>query len=167
MATPIFESIQSQLGSLATASSVSHGTLVVEIAPAALSGLVQTLKSACKFDMLLDVTAIDWPGRQPRFDVVWHFYSTTHRVRVRVKARVPESDPVVDSLTQNYGSAAFLERECHEMYGIRFNGNADLRPLLLYEGFVGYPLRKDYPKLGEQPLVPYREGFDIADRSGV
>ena len=166
MATPIFESIQSQLGSLATASSVSHGTLVVEIAPAALSGLVQTLKSACKFDMLLDVTAIDWPGRQPRFDVVWHFYSTTHRVRVRVKARVPESDPVVDSLTQHYGSAAFQERECHEMYGIRFNGNADLRPLLLYEGFVGYPLRKDYPKLGEQPLVPYREGFDLSERTG-
>jgi NADH-quinone oxidoreductase subunit C len=166
MATPIFESIQSQLGSLATASAVSHGTFVVEIAPAALSGVAQTLKSACKFDMLLDVTAIDWPGRQPRFDVVWHFYSTTHRVRVRVKAQVPESDPVVDSLTQHYGSAAFMERECHEMYGIRFNGNADLRPLLLYEGFVGYPLRKDYPKLGEQPLVPYREGFDLSERTG-
>jgi NADH-quinone oxidoreductase subunit C len=166
MATAIFESIQSQLGSLASASSLSHGTLVVEIAPAALPGLVQTLKSACKFDMLLDVTAIDWPSRQPRFDVVWHFYSTTHRVRVRVKAQVPESDPVVDSLTQHYGSAAFMERECHEMYGIRFNGNADLRPLLLYEGFVGYPLRKDYPKLGEQPLVPYREGFDLSERTG-
>jgi NADH-quinone oxidoreductase subunit C len=166
MATAIFESIQSQLGSLASASSLSHGTLVVEIAPAALPGLVQTLKSACKFDMLLDVTAIDWPSRQPRFDVVWHFYSTTHRVRVRVKAQVPESDPVVDSLTQHYGSAAFMERECHEMYGIRFNGNADLRPLLLYEGFVGNPLRKDYPKLGEQPLVPYREGFDLSERTG-
>ncbi len=165
MGTLIFESIQTQLGGLATTSAVSHGTLVVEIAPAALSGLVLTLKSASKFDMLLDVTAIDWPGRQPRFDVVWHFYSTTHRVRVRVKTQVPESDPVVDSLTSHYGSAAFMERECHEMYGIRFNGNADLRPLLLYEGFVGYPLRKDYPKLGEQPLVPYREGFDLSERT--
>jgi NADH-quinone oxidoreductase subunit C len=165
MAAPIFDSIRTQLGSVATTSSVSHGTLVVEIAPAALSGLVQTLKSACKFDMLLDVTAIDWPGRQPRFDVVWHFYSTTHRVRVRVKAQVAESEPAVDSLVRHYGSAAFLERECHEMYGIRFNGNADLRPILLYEGFVGYPLRKDYPKLGEQPLVPYREGFDLSERT--
>ena len=165
MGTPILESIQTQLGGLATTSAVSHGILVVEIAPAALSGLVQTLKAACKFDMLLDVTAIDWPGRQPRFDVVWHFYSTSHRVRVRIKTQVPESDPVVDSLTSHYGSAAFMERECHEMYGIRFNGNADLRPLLLYEGFVGYPLRKDYPKLGEQPLVPYREGFDLSERT--
>ncbi|HQR57649.1 MAG TPA: NADH-quinone oxidoreductase subunit C [Burkholderiaceae bacterium] len=166
MTAPIFDSIQTQLGSLATACAVSHGTLVVEITPSSLSAVVHTLKSACQFDMLLDVTAIDWPSRQPRFDVVWHFYSTKHRVRVRVKTQVPESEPVVESLTRHYGSAAFMERECHEMYGIRFNGNADLRPLLLYEGFVGYPLRKDYPKLGEQPLVPYREGFDIADRVG-
>ena len=157
MAAPIFDSIQTQLGSVATTSSVSHGTLVVEIAPAALSGLVQTLKSACKFDMLLDVTAIDWPGRQPRFDVVWHFYSTTHRVRVRVKTQVAESEPVVDSLVPLYGSARFMERECHDMYGIVFRGNADLRPILLYEGFEGHPLRKDYPKDREQPLVPYRK----------
>ena len=51
-----------------------------------------------------------------------------------------------------------MERECHDMYGIVFRGNADLRPILLYEGFVGHPLRKDYPKQHEQPLVPYRDG---------
>jgi NADH-quinone oxidoreductase subunit C len=55
-----------------------------------------------------------------------------------------------------YGSAAFMERECHDMYGIVFRGNHDLRPILLYEGFAGHPLRKDYPKTREQPLVPYR-----------
>ena len=165
MTAPILESIASQLGSLANTSSVSHGVLVIEIAPAVLPEVVQSLKSASQFDMLLDVTAIDWPRREPRFDVVWHFYSTKHCVRVRVKTQVTEGDPVVESLTPLYGSAGFLERECHEMYGIRFRGNADLRPILLYEGFVGYPLRKDYPKLGEQPLVKYREGFDIADRS--
>ena len=66
------------------------------------------------------------------------------------------ADAVVDSLTPLYGSAAFAERECHEMYGVGFRGNTDLRPILLYEGFVGHPLRKDYPKQLEQPLVPYR-----------
>ncbi len=85
-----------------------------------------------------------------------HFYSTAHKVRVRLKTRVAEADPSVDSLVPLYGSAAFMERECHDMYGIRFRGNADLRPILLYEGFVGHPLRKDYPKQQEQPLVPYR-----------
>ena len=73
---------------------------------------------------------------------------------MRLKTRVAEADPTVDSLVALYGSAAFMERECHEMYGIGFRGNADLRPILLYEGFVGHPLRKDYPKHGEQPLVP-------------
>jgi NADH-quinone oxidoreductase subunit C len=159
MNAAILGSISAQLGG-----TVSHGILVLEIAPATLTQTVRSLKSTFGFDMLLDVTAIDWPAREPRFDVVWHFYSTLHRVRVRVKAQVPEREPVVPTLTREYGSAAFLERECHEMYGIRFDGNADLRPLLLYEGFVGYPLRKDYPKAGEQPLVGYREGFDLAER---
>jgi NADH-quinone oxidoreductase subunit C len=107
--------------------------------------------------MLLDVTAVDWPGTPERFEVVWHFYSTRDFVRVRVKTRVAEADPAVDSLTSLYRSAAFMERECHEMYGIVFRGNGDLRPILLYEGFRGHPLRKDYPKDREQPLIPYRD----------
>ena len=102
------------------------------------------------------MTAVDWPGRDPRFDVVYHFYSTHEHVRVRLKTAVAEADPTVASLTPLYGSAAFMERECHDMYGIAFRGNDDLRPILLYEGFVGHPLRKDYPKDREQPLVPYR-----------
>jgi NADH-quinone oxidoreductase subunit C len=108
------------------------------------------------FDLLLDITAVDWPARTPRFDVVYHFYSTQDFVRVRLKTAVSVEEPVVDSLVALYGAAQFAERECHDMYGIAFRGNPDLRPILLYEGFVGHPLRKDYPKLQEQPLVPYR-----------
>ena len=136
--------------------SLSHGTLVLPLEPSALLGTVRLLKTEFAFDLFLDVTAVDWPAHTPRFDVVYHFYSTEHFVRVRIKVRVPEADPTVDSLTPLYGSAHFMERECHEMYGIGFRGNADLRPILLYEGFVGHPLRKEYPKQQEQPLVPYR-----------
>jgi NADH-quinone oxidoreductase subunit C len=160
----IFDTIAAELPALGATGGVEHGLLVVKLSPDGLLTLVRRLKLEWHFDMLLDVTAIDWPQRQPRFDVVWHLYSTRHRVRVRVKVTVSEDDPVVDTLTPLFGSAAFAERECHEMYGIRFRGNADLRPILLYEGFVGFPLRKDYPKQGEQPLVAYREGFDLADR---
>src|SRR5262249_48126318 len=103
-----------------------------------------------------DVTAVDWPQRTPRFDVVYHFHSMSQHCRVRVKTAVAESDPVVDTLAPLYGSAPFMERECHDMYGIAFRGNPDLRPILLYQGFSGHPLRKDYPKLHEQPLVRYR-----------
>ena len=70
---------------------------------------------------------------------------------------MPEDRPAVASLTALYGSARFMEREAHEMYGIEFTGNADLRPILLYEGFVGHPLRKDYPMEMEQPIVTYRK----------
>jgi NADH-quinone oxidoreductase subunit C len=70
---------------------------------------------------------------------------------------VGEAHPVVDSLVTVYGSASFMERECHDMYGIAFRGNPDLRPILLYEGFQGHPLRKDYPIGREQPLVKYRD----------
>ena len=69
---------------------------------------------------------------------------------------MPAERPVVPTLTGHYGSARYMEREVHDMYGIEFAGNADLRPILLYEGFVGHPLRKDYPIEREQPVVPYR-----------
>src|SRR6185436_11526441 len=135
---------------------VAHGMPEITVPAAALLELVRRLKDEFQFDMFLDVTAVDWPQRTPRFDVVYHFYSTTHLLRLRLKTRVPVAEPVVDSLVSLYGSAGFMERECHDMYGIVFRGNADLRPILLYEGFVGHPLRKDYGKTQEQPLVPYR-----------
>ena len=153
----LFGELQEALAPNAGAPVVAHGILVLEVAPDTIASAAARLKDRFAFDLFLDVTAVDWPGRAPRFDVVWHFYSTKHKVRVRVKTRVPEADPSTDSLVALYGSARFAERECHEMYGIGFRGNPDLRPALLYEGFVGHPLRKDYPKLREQPLVPYRD----------
>jgi NADH-quinone oxidoreductase subunit C len=157
----VFEQVREHLGTVALEAAVSNGVLALLVEPASLVEVVRALRDTFGFDMFLDVTAVDWPGREPRFDVVWHFYSTKHFVRVRVKARVPLTDPTVDTLVPFYGSARFMERECHEMYGIVFRGNDDLRPILLYEGFVGHPLRKDYPKQKEQPLVPYRPQPDV------
>ena len=157
MSDAVFEQVREHLAGVAGETAVAHGILVLEIEAGSLLTVVQALRDGFGFDMFSDVTAVDWPEREPRFDVVWHFYSTRHFARARVKTRVPLADPTVDSLVPLYGSAAFMERECHEMYGIVFRGNADLRPLLLYEGFEGHPLRKDYPKQKEQPLVPYRE----------
>ena len=149
------EALRDRLAAQGSAT-IAHGLVAVVVAPGDVLPVASRLKSE-GFDLFLDVTAVDWLGRTPRFDVVWHFYSTAQRVRVRVKTSVAEEAPVVDSLTRLYGSAAFMERECHDMYGIGFRGNEDLRPILLYEGFVGHPLRKDYAKEHEQPLVRYRE----------
>jgi len=158
VSTPIFDQLQHAFapdGDSARAS-ISHGTLVLMIAPAELEHIAEQLKTRFAFDVFLDVTAVDWPDQPLRFQVVHHFYSTAHTVRVRLSMRVSEAEPVVPTLRPLYGSAGYMERECHDMYGIQFAGNDDLRPILLYEGFEGHPLRKDYPKQFEQPLVPYR-----------
>jgi NADH-quinone oxidoreductase subunit C len=156
MSPPIIDSLAQHFEAQGIDSTMSYGMFVLTIEPASLLAVVRDLQSRFGFDLLLDVTAVDWPPRTPRFDVVHHLYSTMHFVRVRLKTKVGADNPTVDSLIGLYGSAHFMERECHEMYGIGFRGNDDLRPLLLYEGFVGHPLRKDYPKEQEQPLVPYR-----------
>jgi NADH-quinone oxidoreductase subunit C len=156
--TPILDLVAQQLAPHTglTSLGVQHGVLVLQLEPAALLAVATRLKSEFAFDLFLDVTAVDWPDDALRFEVVHHFYSTTHKVRVRLKTRVSADDPTVDTLKSLFGSAGYMERECHDMYGIMFHGNDDLRPILLYEGFSGHPLRKDYPKQLEQPLVPYR-----------
>jgi NADH-quinone oxidoreductase subunit C len=156
VAADLSDRLQESLRPLVAEASMAHGVAVLGIAPAAILEVVRRLKTEFGFDLFLDVTAVDWLPQTPRFEVVWHFYSTQDHVRVRLKARVPEADPTVDSLVSLYGAAGYMERECHDMYGIAFRGNSDLRPILLYEGFAGHPLRKDYPKQREQPLVPYR-----------
>jgi NADH-quinone oxidoreductase subunit C len=110
------------------------------------------------FDMLMDLTAVDYlkyPGREdgPRFDVVYHLYSVTHNHRVRLKVPVEQDAPTVPTATALWPIANWLEREVWDMYGIRFDGHPDLRRLLLYEEFVGHPLRKDYPMERRQPLI--------------
>jgi NADH-quinone oxidoreductase subunit C len=157
MSQALLERVRERLASEGYEPAFAHGLLALSLPRPALLDTVRLLKDEFGFDLFLDVTAVDWPGRELRFDVVFHFYSTRDHVRVRLKTAVPEQDPVVDSLVPLYGSAAFMERECHDMYGITFRGNEDLRPILLYEGFQGHPLRKDYPKEREQPLVRYRE----------
>lgn len=94
-------------------------------------------------------------GPNPRFAVVYHLTSTTHLHRLRIKCRVPEDDPTIETVSTIWPAADWLERETYDLYGIRFTGHPDLRRIYLYEEFVGHPLRKDYGKHDEQPIQPY------------
>lgn len=96
-----------------------------------------------------------WPGPpgQSRFAVVYHFYSTTHKHRLRLVVPVEEDVAQLDSLTALWPGANWLEREVWDMFGIRFRGHPDLKRILMYEGFEGHPLRKDYPVKKRQPLI--------------
>ena len=153
----VYEAVIRDLHGLYDRSWDSFGMLSLELRAENLFALVSRLRDDFGFSLFLDVTAIDYPQRSPRFDVVYHFYSRSRNGRIRLKVQVPEERPAVPSLTELYGSARFMEREAHDMYGIEFTGNDDLRPILLYEGFVGHPLRKDYPMDMEQPIVTYRK----------
>jgi NADH-quinone oxidoreductase subunit C len=105
------------------------------------------------FEMLTDVTCVDYLGQEPRFEVVYHLYSVAKNHRVRIKARVGGPAPELPSAVALYPSADWMEREVWDLYGVRFRGHPDLRRILLYDGFEGHPLRKDYPKELRQPLV--------------
>lgn len=108
---------------------------------------------ALDFSMLMDLTAVDHLGEEPRFEVVYHLYSVSKNHRVRIKARVPEEAAEIESVVSLWASANWMEREVYDLYGIHFVGHPDLRRILLYDEFEGHPLRKDYPKTRRQPLI--------------
>ena len=128
---------------------VTHGELNVDVAPANITGFVEFLRneSACKFSSLVDITAVDYPGRAKRFDVVYHFLSMYQNQRIRLRLSIRE-DQMVPSITDVHPSANWFEREVFDMFGILFSGHPDLRRILTDYGFRGYPLRKDFPTTG-------------------
>jgi NADH-quinone oxidoreductase subunit C len=101
----------------------------------------------CAFSCFIDVTAVDWPQRERRFDVVYHLLSPTRNQRVRIKFEVDEATPVA-SLTSVFPGANWFEREVYDLYGVVFTGHPDMRRLLTDYGFEGHPLRKDFPLTG-------------------
>ena len=100
-----------------------------------------------EYDFLTDETAVDYPSRPKRFDVVYHLYSMTLGHRLRLKAAVAEDEPI-PSVVPVWKAANWEERECFDMFGIVFTGHPDLRRILLPEDWEGFPLRKDYPLAG-------------------
>ncbi|MCF8475897.1 MAG: NADH-quinone oxidoreductase subunit C [Pseudolabrys sp.] len=102
---------------------------------------------ACQFICIIDVTAIDWPGREQRFDVVYHFLSPRLNQRIRVKAATDEVTPL-PSLIDVFRGADWFERETYDLYGVLFTGHPDMRRILTDYGFEGHPLRKDFPLTG-------------------
>jgi len=129
--------------------SVEHGELTVEIRASALPGFIEFLKAdpACKFSTLIDITAIDWPEREQRFDVVYHLLSMYQNHRIRVKCPVDDGE-LVPSITGVHKAANWFEREVFDLFGIIFTGHPDLRRILTDYGFRGHPLRKDFPTTG-------------------
>lgn len=106
-----------------------------------------------EFNFMMDLAGADYPGCENRFEVIYHLYSLQNKKRIRLKVRLPENQPVVPSITSLYKAANWFEREAYDMFGIRFEGHPNLKRILMFEEFEGYPLRKDYP-INKRPKIP-------------
>jgi NADH-quinone oxidoreductase subunit C len=146
-------------GSKPLAREAGRGQAVLVVERDAIADVLRTLRDhpETRFEQLTDLTAVDYLGRTPRYEVVYQLYSVGLNHRLRVKVPVPEDDPVVPSASGLWKAANWAERETWDMFGIRFAGHPDLRRILMYPEFDGHPLRKDYPLARRQPLVPERD----------
>ena len=139
-----------------------RGEVAVTVTRDKLHEVAQFLRDdpGMDFDYIVHVSSVDWPDAEERFEVVWEFYSIRKRHRIRLKTRVPEADCIVDSLTDLWKGADFMEREVYDMMGIRFRHHPDLRRILMPDDYTeGYPLRKDFPLRGKG----WRDTFDFLD----
>ena len=143
------ETIAEVLKGSLLAHSIAHGELTITVAPGDIVAAVKELRddARCQYWSFIDITAVDWPSREPRFDVVYHFLSPRHNRRIRVKVEVAEGAAVA-SIIGVFPGAVWFEREAYDLYGVPFTGHPDMRRLLTDYGFEGHPLRKDFPLTG-------------------
>jgi NADH-quinone oxidoreductase subunit C len=141
--------IVATLGGPASAYTVAFGQLTLTADGADIVRVMRFLRDdeRCLFWCIIDITAVDWPQREQRFDVVYHLLSPRRNQRIRVKVQTDEATPV-PSIISVYRGADWFEREVYDLYGVLFSGHPDLRRLLTDYGFEGHPLRKDFPLTG-------------------
>jgi len=126
---------------------LAYGEVTVTAQTPQIVRVLEYLRDTGEFQQLIDLTAVDYPERARRFDVVYHLLSMTRNLRVRVKIETDE-DSAVASVSGVYPNADWYEREAFDMYGVFFEGHPDLRRILTDYGFHGHPLRKDFPMTG-------------------
>ncbi|RJP73077.1 MAG: NADH-quinone oxidoreductase subunit C [Candidatus Zixiibacteriota bacterium] len=156
---PYFAALQERFGDRIEETAMPLGEAAVTVKREAINEVLAWLKDddSTLFDLFLDLTGVDYIRRRPRFEVVIHLVSVPLRHRLRVKVRLDQDDPVMPSIIPVYPAANWFEREAWDLYGLRFSGHPNLKRMLLYESFVGHPLRKDYPLTRRQPIVPLRK----------
>lgn len=164
MAQLVIDRLRRKFGGAIEHTHSQHGNETATVACDKLLEIAQFLRDDGElgFNLPVDNTAVDyWQKRPVRFEVIWHLYSTTHKQRLRLKVAVPQEDPRCPSLSLLWPGFNWFERETWDLYGIVFAGHPNLKRVLMYEQFVGHPLRKDYPVDGRQPLVEMRQVREV------
>jgi NADH-quinone oxidoreductase subunit C len=131
----------------------------VNVPAADIVAVLKYLRDECGFDLLTDLTAIDWAeGTTPRFTVVYHLYSTQQPAYIRVAANcVDDAEPSIATVVSLWPGANWHERECYDMFGIKFAGHPDLRRILMWDEYPYHPLRKEFPLAGIETPLPDEE----------
>jgi NADH-quinone oxidoreductase subunit C len=162
MSQRLLDRAHAVLGPKIVSSHSFHGDDTICVESGDIHETLATLKTdaEAKLDFLVDLTAVDYYGhatKDHRFEVVYHLRSMATGERLRVKAELDDmedgTEPSLASVHDLWKCANWMEREVFDMFGIKFKSHPDLRRILMYEEFIGYPLRKDYPKDKRQPLV--------------
>ena len=145
----LLDEIAPALADVLLDSRIERGELTLRVQTPTVARVLTYLRDEpnCQFKMLVDLCAVDFPEREPRFEVVYHLLSLKHNQRIRVKVQTDEATPV-PSVTEVFGAANWYEREAWDLYGVYFSDHPDLRRLLTDYGFEGHPLRKDFPQTG-------------------
>ena len=144
---PWVRSIRAALPDTVVSAKEFAGQVTIVVQKDAIARVARHLKDGEDFKYCVDATAVDWKTREPRFEVVYHFYSFSKNARVRIKCAAADGEEV-PSIASVFLSANWCEREIWDMFGIRFSGHPDLRRILTWEGFEGHPLRNDFPLEG-------------------
>jgi NADH-quinone oxidoreductase subunit C len=149
-----FASLNKSFGEKIQRKTEFRGETTYTIATSDLREIAKFCRDELSFDYLLDITSIDNFGEEPRFEIVYHLYSMSRGVHLRLKSRVPEEAGAVDTVFDIWPTANWHEREAYDMMGIKFNGHPDLRRILMWEGYPYFPLRKDFPLEGLPSEMP-------------
>jgi NADH-quinone oxidoreductase subunit C len=155
----LVQRLKAKFGDAIREATLDRKQAIVLIAAEQLREISRHCRDDEKFDMLVDLTAVDWPKREKRFDIVLNLYSFVKNERLRLKAHSGENEPV-PSVYNVWPAANWLERECYDMFGIVFEGHPDLKRILMPDEWQGYPLRKDYDIL-KQDTDWVRENLGI------
>lgn len=145
--TALQSSLGDLLGERQTASAFINGELVVTVPRDAIVSVLMSLRDKAGFETIMDITAVDYPERPERFEVVYNLLSMTKNLRLRVKLNTDEQK-AVPSVVSVYPASNWFEREVYDLYGVLFSGHPDLRRIMTDYGFEGHPLRKDFPLTG-------------------
>ncbi|MDF2694257.1 MAG: NADH-ubiquinone oxidoreductase chain [Labilithrix sp.] len=161
MSARVLEALKAKFGDAIVETHSDFGDDTAVVRPSHWKEVCRFLRDdpSMAFDMSVDLCGVDYPEREPRFEVVLHLYSVGKRHRLRLKARVGDAEgegAEIDTVADIWIGVNWYERETYDLMGISFKGHPDLRRILMYPEFEGHPLRKDYPANKTQPLIPYR-----------